>query len=68
VRFPSNYHLSRERADGVGRILASAIGTQRIRAEGKADAEPVAGNDTPAGRAKNRRVTITLLHGQGGAS
>lgn len=68
VRFPSNYHLSRERADGVGRILASAIGAQRIRTDGKADSEPVAGNDTPAGRARNRRVTITLLHGQGGAS
>jgi type VI secretion system protein ImpK len=64
IRFPSNYHLSQERAEGVARILAPAIGAARLRADGKADAEPVAPNDTPAGRARNRRVTITLLNDQ----
>lgn len=64
VRFPSNFHLSQERAEGVGRILASAIGTARVRTEGKAESEPIAPNDTPTGRARNRRVTITLLTGQ----
>lgn len=64
VRFPSNFHLSQERADGVGSILASVIGSPRIRTEGKAESEPIAGNDTPAGRARNRRVTITLLADQ----
>jgi type VI secretion system protein ImpK len=33
----------------------------RISAEGRADSEPVAPNDTPANRARNRRVEITLL-------
>lgn len=66
VRFPSNFHLSQERAEGVGKILAAAIGAQRIRTEGKAESEPIAPNDTAAGRSKNRRVTITLLANQGG--
>jgi len=65
VRYPSNFHLSQERAEGVGRMLAAVIGTGRIRAEGKAEAEPLAPNDTPAGRARNRRVTITLVAGPG---
>lgn len=64
VRFPSNYHLSQERADGVAKILAAGIGAQRVRSEGKAESEPIAPNDTPAGRARNRRVTITLLNDQ----
>jgi type VI secretion system protein ImpK len=64
VRFPSNFHLSQERAEGVGRILADAIGPARVRAQGKAESEPIAPNDTPAGRARNRRVTIVLLAGQ----
>jgi type VI secretion system protein ImpK len=34
---------------------------QRLTAEGRAEAEPVAPNDTPANRARNRRVEITLL-------
>jgi type VI secretion system protein ImpK len=32
----------------------------RLRAEGLADSEPVAPNDGPANRAKNRRVAIVL--------
>lgn len=66
VRFPSNFHLSQERADGVAKILAATIGSQRIRTEGKAESEPIASNDTAAGRSKNRRVTITLLANQRG--
>jgi type VI secretion system protein ImpK len=32
----------------------------RMKAEGRADAEPIAPNDTPANRALNRRVEIIL--------
>jgi type VI secretion system protein ImpK len=29
--------------------------------EGRGDSEPLASNDTPAGRSRNRRVEIVLL-------
>ena len=32
----------------------------RLKAEGKSDTEPVASNDTPEGRAANRRIDIIL--------
>ncbi len=62
VRFPSNWHLSEERAKTVRDLLvARGVQADRIKAEGRADGEPVANNDTPANRALNRRVEITLL-------
>src|SRR5437660_42153 len=60
LRFPSNWELSKARAESVARLLAAGIGPGRIRADGRGDAEPVTANDTPQGRAKNRRVEITL--------
>jgi type VI secretion system protein ImpK len=33
----------------------------RITAEGRADKEPIADNDTPSGRAQNRRIEIILV-------
>ena len=47
--------------------LAGTVDAARMRASGKADAEPVAPNDTPADRARNRRVDIVLLPEAGGA-
>ncbi|MGZ5277035.1 MAG: DotU family type VI secretion system protein [Caldimonas sp.] len=62
LRYPSNWHLSQDRANAVKALLAdSGIKAERMRAEGKADAEPVESNATPAGRARNRRVEITLI-------
>ena len=61
ARFPSNWHLSQERAREVARLLGEVIGPARLQAEGRADAEPIAPNDTPANRAINRRVEITLF-------
>ncbi|MEY4754653.1 MAG: hypothetical protein RJA44_2328 [Pseudomonadota bacterium] len=62
ARFPSNWHLSEARARSVRELLISPqLPAERIRAEGRADAEPLAANDTPAHRALNRRVEITLL-------
>jgi type VI secretion system protein ImpK len=61
LRFPSNWHLSQARAETVKAELANTLKPQRLRAEGRAESEPVADNSTPAGRALNRRVEITLF-------
>lgn len=62
VRFPSNWHLSEERAKAVRAILVSrGVKPERITAEGRAEGEPLVANDTPANRARNRRVEITLM-------
>jgi type VI secretion system protein ImpK len=61
LRYPSNWHLSAARADAVKGALTTLVDPARMRSDGKADAEPVAANDTPANRAKNRRVDIVLL-------
>ncbi len=61
LRFPSNWHLSQQRAESVKQMLAANIDPKRLRAEGRADAEPVENNATAPGRAKNRRVEITLF-------
>lgn len=67
ARFPSNWHLSEERARSVAQLLiASGVPADRVRAEGRADGEPVAPNDTRENRALNRRVEITLVAGGGG--
>jgi type VI secretion system protein ImpK len=60
LRFPSNWELSKARAESVARLLAARIGAARVRYDGRGDSEPVTPNDTPQGRAKNRRVEITL--------
>jgi len=62
ARFPSNWHLSEERAKNVRDLLvANKVAPERIRAEGRADAEPVVLNDTATNRALNRRVEVTLF-------
>jgi type VI secretion system protein ImpK len=61
LRYPSNWHLSQDRANAVKAMLANNIKADRLRAEGRADAEAVADNSTAEGRAKNRRVEVTLF-------
>lgn len=62
VRFPSNWHLSQERAHSVMQLLVKmGLLTSRLSAEGRADAEPIASNSTPEGRARNRRVEIVVF-------
>jgi type VI secretion system protein ImpK len=61
ARFPSNWHLSQERALAVQQLLARSVKPERMKSEGRAESEPVAENSTAAGRAKNRRVEITLF-------
>jgi type VI secretion system protein ImpK len=62
VRFPSNYELSQTRADVVRRIVEERLAIKnRIRAQGRADSDPVAPNDNSENRSRNRRVEVTLL-------
>lgn len=62
LRFPSNWALSQARADQVLQILAAKTGQpERFTAQGLSDTEAVAPNNTAEGRAKNRRVEITVL-------
>ncbi|MCC2657629.1 MAG: hypothetical protein K0Q76_2737 [Panacagrimonas sp.] len=61
LRFPSNWHLSTARAESVAEHLAERVDRSRIRSEGRAESEPLAPNDTPANRAKNRRVDVQVL-------
>ncbi len=60
LRFPSNWHLSKERAESVQKLLARSVKPERLTAEGRADTEPVADNTTADSRARNRRVEIVL--------
>lgn len=61
-RFPSNWELSQARAESVKTLLDGFLGrTDRVRAEGRGEADPVAGNETAEGRARNRRVEVTLM-------
>jgi type VI secretion system protein ImpK len=62
ARFPSNWHLSKARADAVSMLLAQKVtGDQHIQSEGLAETMPVAPNDSPEGRARNRRVEVTIF-------
>jgi type VI secretion system protein ImpK len=62
TRFPSNWELSRARAQSVSRLLAQRAGPEeRYAAEGRGDTEPLVANDSPATRARNRRVDIVVL-------
>jgi type VI secretion system protein ImpK len=62
ARLSSNFDLSLARAKTVARLLAEQAGpAQRYRTEGRGETEPLVENDTPANRARNRRVDITLL-------
>jgi type VI secretion system protein ImpK len=61
VRFPSNWHLSVERAKAVAAILRPGLSAPgRLVVEGKGADEPIASNETPQGRAQNRRVEIII--------
>ncbi|HET9643112.1 MAG TPA: type VI secretion system protein TssL, long form [Burkholderiaceae bacterium] len=61
LQFPSSWHLTRERARAVMNALAQqGLPAGRLRAEGRADAEPVAPNTTADGKALNRRIQIEL--------
>jgi type VI secretion system protein ImpK len=63
-RFRDNAHLSLARAEAVARMVAEVMGDpSRIISEGRGEVEPIADNETPEGRAKNRRIEILLVKG-----
>ena len=61
AHFRSNWDLSTARAVEVVRILIKdGIKPELVSAAGYGEFDPVAPNDTPASRSKNRRIEITL--------
>jgi chemotaxis protein MotB len=62
-RFPSNWELSISRAVNVVKFLVDVghINPQRLSAVGYGESRPIVPNDSPANRAKNRRVEIILV-------
>jgi outer membrane protein OmpA-like peptidoglycan-associated protein len=57
-----NQSLSQRRAQAVADYLNSlGVSSGRLRTSGKGEAEPVASNDTDAGRQKNRRVEVAIF-------
>lgn len=59
--FASNWALSKARAEAVANVLRPSLSDpSRIKTDGKGDKEPIGDNRTEQGKAKNRRVVITL--------
>lgn len=62
AKFPSNWDLSKGRANSVKDLLAERAGPpERYTVEGRGDTEPLVPNDSPINRARNRRVDIVVL-------
>ncbi len=61
-----NDRLSRERAQAVAdELVANGVNPTRITTRGAGASNPVASNDTPAGRQQNRRVDIVVRPDEG---
>jgi chemotaxis protein MotB len=59
--FGSNWQLSAERAlEVVNLLIQSGMKPETLSAAGYGEFDPVSGNDTAEGKAKNRRIEITL--------
>jgi outer membrane protein OmpA-like peptidoglycan-associated protein len=57
-----NYQLGLSRANAVGQRIHHNIPGAVISASSAGETDPVASNDTAAGRAANRRVVVTYTH------
>lgn len=64
--YRSNWELSAARAVSVAQALLTdgTVDENRLIIEGHADTVPLTDNDTPEGRAENRRVEIILIQGE----
>lgn len=60
-KFPTNWELAAARASSVVRLLEkNGLSGDRLAAVSYGENRPVDSNDTPAGRAQNRRIEIRL--------
>ena len=60
--FEYNQNLSEQRAESVARFfLNSGVAASRVRTAGMGPRDPIASNDTAAGRSQNRRVELSLI-------
>ncbi len=58
----NNLKLSQARAEAVrDHLIGQGVGAHQLVARGYGDTEAIASNDTPEGRAKNRRVELRIL-------
>jgi len=66
-QFPSNWELSTARAvNGLKYLIKNFdVDPEKISATGYGEFRPLADNATPEGRAKNRRVDLVMLSGDG---
>jgi outer membrane protein OmpA-like peptidoglycan-associated protein len=61
-----NQQLSQQRAEAVQQALIErGVPASRISAEGRGEMQPIASNDTAAGREKNRRVEVVVSDAAG---
>ena len=62
AQYPSNWELSAARATTVVRFLeAAGVPPERLAASGRAEYSPIASNDDPEGRRRNRRIEIAVI-------
>jgi type VI secretion system protein ImpK len=65
LSFPDNFALSKARADTVAAIIRTKLSDPtRLSTVGLGDSQPIASNDTAAGKSQNRRVEIVLQRSQ----
>jgi len=65
-QFRSNWELSTTRSNNIMHVLSESYGlvSERFSTVGYGEYRPVDTNDSPEGRAKNRRVDIVLLNAE----
>ncbi len=61
--YPTNWELSTKRATNVVRFLVDkgSIKAERLTATGNGEYKPIESNDTPEGRARNRRIELSMM-------